>query len=273
MRKKIIIILSVVILVSGIYFCNGLFGNPVTKALVTKSAKEYVAEKYVADGYAVESVNYDFKTSSYYVDVRCADSLDKHFTLYGGFDGKIGVDTYESDVEKKWNTAGRICDEYIDAANTFLHSGKLPYKLTIAFGEIEFADGDYGEGEIVPDYAIELNSLTLDGEYGIYETGKSAGCLTVYVEDNEVSAEKLSEILLKLRETADKEKFTFRAVNCVLQYPMDENYESKEGIVEVMRFAYEDIYEEGLVERVKKADKMVKKYYDAEDELKYLGDY
>ena len=91
MRKKIIIILSVVILVSGIYFCNGLFGNPVTKALVTKSAKEYVAEKYAADGYAVESVNYDFKTSSYYVDVRCADSLDKHFTLYGGFDGKIGV--------------------------------------------------------------------------------------------------------------------------------------------------------------------------------------
>lgn len=273
MFEKITAVLSVALIIVGTFFTNVLLGNPVSKALVTEKAEIYLNENYAGEGYVIESVNYDFKATQYYVSVNKSGSLDKHFTLYSGFDGKIGFDTYESDVVDKWNTADRICNEYISIVNALFESKEFSYDFSIAFGEIEFDDDDYGEDETVPDYAIDFDSLEIDGEYDIYEMGKKAGCFTVYVEDNEVSYEKLAEILLELKENADKEKVGFRAVSCVLEYPIDENLESRGGVVEVMRFAYDDIYEKDLTERVEEADKWVKAHYDAENELKYLGGY
>ena len=272
MLKQIVAVIIAVLVMVGAYFCNGLFGNPVSKALVTKNAKEYVEEKYAADGYAVEDVRYDFKTGSYYVDVRCPDSLDKYFTLYGGFDGKIDFDTYDSAVDKKWNTASRIDGDYRKAAEAIFSAENFPYSSDITFGVLIFAESDSAVGNDAPEYAILTDSLELDGEYDIYELGKRAGCLTVYVEDDMVSAGRLSVILLRLKEAAEKEKVGFRAVNCVLQHPMDENYEREEGTVTVLDFPYDEIYERDLTARIKAADAEAKAYYAAEDELKSQGD-
>ena len=53
----------------------------------------------------------------------------------------------------------------------------------------------------------------------------------------------------------------------MLEYSQDDSGNYKHGRVEVNEFLYEDIYEEGLVERVSKAAEAAENYYyEADDE-------
>lgn len=269
MLKKIAIGFGIVVLAVCIFVCCALFGNPLSKMLVTKSAEKYISENWQDENYIIDAVEYDFKTSDYYVIVKDPDSIDNHFTVYCGLSGKVFYDTYEDSVLKKWNTAQRINGEYREAVEKLFTDGKFPYVCDIAFGEIEFTYRDYPEYEELSDYAVSTDELTLDGEYDIYDIGKKSGCLTVYVDGDEVSVEKLSEILLKLKEVADEEKVGFCAIDCVLEYPIPENGEEyKYGRVEVMDFSYDDIYEKDLVKRVEKANENAKAYYGKLDSMK-----
>ena len=116
------------------------------------------------------------------------------------------------------------------------------------------------------DYALVTNELTPDAYYDANELGKKAGKLTVYIEDDNVSAEKMAEILLGIRKCFDESGLGFYAIDCVLE-PVD-NF-STDNRVEVMEFRYADIYEEGLVERVEEADKAAKDYYYTWDSEKF----
>ena len=260
-KKKILVALGVVFGIICCYFLLGIFGNPVSKHLVTTNAKEYIQAKWPDENYSIESVQYDFKTSNYYVSVKAPDSVDNGFTLYGGLNGEITFDTYDTAVVKKWNTANRINEEYGKSVEKAFNNGKFKYSSDIAFGEIEFADSDYADE--VPEYAIYTDSLVLDADYDPYDMGKKAGCLTIYVYDNNVSAEKLAEILLDIKEYMDEEKVGFRGINCILQPPKNEDgIQDSENRVEVMRFLYEDIYADGLVDRVKVANEKAQEYYE-----------
>ena len=165
---------------------------------------------------------------------------------------------------EKWNTANRINDEYWYAVKDIVESERFPYYQNIAFGNIEFTDSDTPVGSDIPEYAIATSSLELDAEYDIYEMGKKAGHLTIYIYDNEVTIERLSEILLGIRQLFDKENISFYIIDCVLEYPRPEDDGPwKEGRVEVMNFLYEDIYEDGLKERVNESNEKAKAYYEA----------
>ncbi|MBR6531793.1 MAG: hypothetical protein IKT61_04765 [Clostridia bacterium] len=245
-----------------IWFLIAFFGNPVSEFLLKQNAKEYLAENWPDSEYIIESVGYDFKTSNYYAEVSLPGSMDNNFTIYGGFNGKISFDTYEDSVVKRRNTAGRIGDEYRETVDKVFDGGTFGYTSDISFGDIEFADSDYAEDESVPDYAIYTETLIPDAEYDVYDMGRKAGCLTVYVYDDDVSVEKLAEVLLELKVVMDNEHVGFRAVNCVLEHPKGENgVQSASERVEVIRFAYDDIYENGLPERVSKAYNSAKEYY------------
>ena len=54
-------------------------------------------------------------------------------------------------------------------------------------------------------------------------------------------------------------------IDCVLEYPKLEDGKRREERVEVMNFLYSDIYEDGMVERVRAADEAAKAYYDDQD--------
>ncbi len=258
-----------VLLAAGlVFFACAMFGNPVSEILVTKNAEKYISENWPDEGYVIEKIGYDFKTSDYYVEVKLEGSTDNHFTLYGGLNGKITFDTFDSAVKDKWNTAGRINDEYRKAVADAFGKEHFEFLCEIAFGDIAFAESDCSEEEDVPEYAISLDSLILDGEYDIYEMGKNAGCLTVYVSDDEVSAEKLAEILLAVKKLMGGEKIGFRAINCVLEHKAREGEDFSEERVEVMNFAFDDIYQEGLSERIEKADSEARAYYEKMNLLK-----
>ena len=90
----------------------------------------------------------------------------------------------------------------------------------------------------------------------------------------ELSEEKLAEILLNIKSVFDKSGVTFYAIDCVLQQsksevstPPDYTYVTPQQI-EVMDFLYSDIYEEGLVERVKKANEEAIKYNEEQNKIK-----
>ena len=262
MLKKIAIALGVMFLLVVLFFLFAFFGNPVSKMLVTKNAEKYIQKNYPDENYAIDYVAYDFKTSDYYVKAVSPDGVDRHFSLRGSWGGRITFDTYESSVADKWNTAERINDEYRKTVDKVFESKEIPYETHISFGDIQFADSDYAQDETTPDYAIPTDSLMLDAEYDIYEMGKKAGCLTLYIYDDTVSTEKLSEILLAVKELMDKEKVGFKAINCVLEYPTPEDDRPrKEGRAEVINFLYEDIHSDDLAEKVKIADEEASEYY------------
>ena len=98
--------------------------------------------------------------------------------------------------------------------------------------------------------------------YDIAEFGKKAGHLTVYIYDEDVSYERLAEILLGIKGLMDKSSVCFRAIDCVLEAPRQEDgSQTDERRVEVMEFSYSDIREKGLANRVKASDEAAKAYY------------
>lgn len=260
---------GVILVVLGVIVAFIPFGNPLSEYLVTKNAESYLDENYGNTDYYIETVNYDFKTGSYYVHIAAPDSLDKSFTLYAGTDGKISFDTYESSVLEKWNTANRINSEYFEKTRSIMERDDFPYNQHIAFGEIIFKESGVPDGEEIPDYALSTADLVLDGVYDISELGAKAGKLTVYIYDEDISVERLSEILLGIKEFLDDNGVTFYVIDCILEYPRpeDENAAPKEGRTEVMNFLYKDICQEGLTDRVRLSDLKAKEYWETQDAL------
>ena len=220
------------------------FGNPLSAFLVTKNSEIYIEENYADTDYIIEEATYDFKTGNYYVQVVSPSSPDSSFTIYADLKGNISYDTYESAVLQKWNTAGRIDDAYRADVEKMLAEAKLPCEIDFGFGEIVFRQSDAPVGEDAPIYAISTDELVLDGVYDTAEMGKRAGKLTVYFYDKNVTAEKMAEILIALKDAADSAGVGFKAVDCVLQLKQGDRE------VRVSEFMYEDIYEQGLVGRV-----------------------
>lgn len=275
MKKKILKITALVvaiILIIGVgLFANALVGNPVSKALATKSANEYLEKSFGDKGFIIEEVNYDFKTGGYYARVTSPTSIDSHFLLSFDLMGKLKYDSYD-DVTSGWNTAYRLDEDYRKSVDKVFKNNKLPYFIDISYGEIEFTSKDYAEDSSIPDYAIERESLEIDGTYDIGEMGAKAGKLTVYIDDDIVTEEKLAEILLNIKDVFDKSGVSFYIIDCVLEEPKKEM--TTDGIpeesprVEVMNFLYGDIYEDGLVERVKEANQKAIEYHAEQDKIK-----
>ena len=91
--------------------------------------------------------------------------------------------------------------------------------------------------------------------------GKEAGCLSLHVVSEEVTAECAAEIMLDIRRIFDEADIPFRAMNLTLQYPMSKDGERKEGEICVRNFNYGDIVEEGMEDRVVEAHKALEEYY------------
>ena len=268
MMKAIKILISLVV-VFVVVVLMIIHGNPISEILVNINAKAYLKENYHDTDFEIERVDYNFKTGNYYARVMSPSSADSYFTLYAGLNGKIGYDTYVNLVTERWNTANRINDEYRAAVNTVLRNPDFSYGVDIGFGDIEFANSDALAYEDTPEYAVRTESLELDMVYDINDFGSKAGHLTVYVFDEIVSYENLAEALLEIKNLMDEANVSFYIIDCILEYPRTEDMSQwNEDRVEVMGMLYDDIYEDGLVGRVKESDEKAKAYYKAQDELK-----
>ncbi len=274
MKKKFLKIMALItafILIIGFsWFANAVLGNPISKMLATNTAKKHLEETYADTDYYIERIAFNFKTGGYYARIKSPSSIDTEFTLYISMLGKLKLDTYD-DVLNGFNTASRLQQEYRDLADTIFEHPSFPYSGRIGYGTLEIhleeliANGEYYD---IPSYSINQNTLELDKIYDIRELGRQAGHLIIYVEDDTVSIEKASEMMLNIKSYFDNANIPFVAMDFTLQYMKSEDGTRPEYEVRVADFPYEDIYPEGMNDRVSEADKALKEFYEELDKEK-----
>lgn len=274
MRKRILKIAALVVAVGLIalvcVFANSLVGNPISKAIASDTAKKHIAENYADKDFEIERVTYNFKDGYYHAFVSSESSIDSDFTLVIDMWGSLRSDSYEDRVLSGWNTSERISTDYRNAVDAVLDSTSFPYNAHIGYGDIEFYPREHAENYHIPDYAMITDDLTPDAFYDVNELGAASGKLTVYIYDDTVSVDRLSEILLDIKEIFDDAGVNFYVIDCVLEYPKSENGPKQEGRVEVMDFLYSDIYEDGMPERVSASNEAANAYYAEQDAEKYI---
>lgn len=276
MKKKILktvaVIISIVLIVGVCVIANAFVGNPISKHIATNIAEKHLEEKYSDRDFKIEKVIYNLKDGNYHAFIKSPSSIDSHFTVLIDMWGNLKIDNYEDSVLTGWNTANRLGNVYREKVDEILDSQSFPYAVDIGFGDIEFIPTDYAKDPSVPDYAIIIEDLKFDGEYDINELGSKAGKLTIYINDETVSYERLAEIILDIKKIFDDANLKFYALDFVLEYSKNENGTKKEGRVEVRDFLYADIYEEDMIERVKASDKAANEYYAEQDAEKHLDE-
>ena len=270
MKKKVLkiaaFVFAIALIVGVCIFANALVGNPISKALATNTAEKHLEENYADRDFEIERVTFSFKDGYYHAFVYSPSSIDSEFNILVDMWGKLRYDTYEDRVLSGGNTADRISRDYRATVDKVLDSQAFPYNEHIGYGDFDFYPRVHLEQYSVPEYALITEDLTLDAFYDVNELGAKHGKLTIYIDDDMVSYEKMSEILLDIRRIFDDAGVKFYVIDCVLEYQKNEDSsKKKEGRVEVREFMYADIYEEGMVERVKASDEAAKAYYAEQD--------
>lgn len=269
---KIVALVVALVIIAGLcIFANALVGNPVSKWLATRTAEKHLEEVYGDTDFVIDRIGFNFKDTDYYAHIKSPSSEDSSFSLRIGMWGQLLLDTYESRVLTGNNTQNRLYMEYRALADEVLEAPDYPFTSFIAYGDLHvgFQPADV---ELPADYYPEryyiIEELVLDKKYDIRELGKKAGCMVVYVEDDEVTIERAAEVLLELKEVFDRKNVPFYSIDFVLEYPRKpEGGNTKDGRVNVEGFLYSDIYEEGLVERVRIADEKLNAYYEEQDRI------
>ena len=280
MKKRILkiaaFVFAIALIVGVGVFANALVGNPISKAMATNTAEKHIEENYADKDFEIERVTFSFKDGYYHAFIYSPSSIDSNFTILVDMWGKLRYDTYEDRVLSGGNTADRISRDYRAVVDKVLDSQAFPYNEHIGYGDFDFYPRVHLEEYSVPEYALITEDLTLDAFYDVNELGAKHGKLTIYIDDDTVSYERLSEILLDIRRIFDDSGVKFYVIDCVLEYQKNEDSSKKqEGRVEVREFLYADIYEDGMVERVKASDEAANAYYDEQDaeKLKEIQEY
>ena len=274
MKKKLLkigaAILAVALIVGVALFANSLVGNPLSKALAQNTAEKHMKEIYGNTDYELGEVAYSFKDGYYHAHISSPSSIDTNFELLINGFGKLRYDNYDYTVKSGWSTAERLMTDYHNTIDTMFSSSSFPYNAYIGYGELVFAAPETQDMPSIPDYAILSSELTLDAYYNISELGARAGKLTLYIEEQTVSTERLAEILLGIRKCFDEAGVGFYVIDCVLEYSRDATEYAEVERVEVMDFLYSDIYEEGLTDRVEASNQAAQIYYSAQDAEKLV---
>lgn len=264
--KRVALALALGLIIAVCWFANALNGNPISQMLAEHSADRYLSENFPDTDYYIEKVGYSFKTANYYAQVRSETSIDTQFTLYIDMWGSVYWDTYDS-MRSGSITARRLDQEYRALTDQIFESPSYPYKSDtisdIYFGTLEIYPReaiDDPNATDIPDWSLVQEELILDKLYDIRELGAQAGHLIVYVDTDTLTAENAAGILLEIRKIFDEAGIPFRAIDLTLRYPRTTEGVTSEDYFGMEWFDYEDIYAEGLVERVAEADAALKAY-------------
>lgn len=276
--KKYIRIIGIVLLIALIavliWFGNAMMGNPVSHALASKAAKAYLSDRFSDTDYEMERITYSFKDGRYHAFMVSPTSIDGDFSVCFSMMGEYCYDTYDS-VLDGWNTAQRLNSEYRKLTDTILNDPALPYDNTqvysIMFGELEIYPKEFIDDPNVhdiPDYSLVQDDLELNNIYDIKELGAKAGHLVLYVDNDIISVEEAARIMLDFRSMFDEADIPFYAMDFVLRHPRAEDGTSDDEEIRINDFLYQNIYEEGLTDRIETAIEETAAHYAMLDQMK-----
>lgn len=254
--KRVAALVVAVALTAGLCAMgNAFLGNPLSRMLAERAAENYLAGKFPEGGYEVENVWFDSKRGHYGIVVHKSGSQDVYFTVDTDMKGNFHHDTYDH-VLTGWNTAHRLESEYETLADSALLRLNLTYSRAYVSSSLEFEHRQWKDDPYAFQYFLNGEALVPDGAYEIETVGALVGKVSVSVEDAEVSAERAAQILLESRRLMDEAGVPFHSIDLTLRYPRPENAMEprKEGQIRIEGFLYEDIYADGLAERVMEVD-------------------
>lgn len=267
---KLAAFLVALVLLAGLgWLANGLVGNPVSKLLAKRTAEKRLEEVYGDTDFYIDSVSYSFKDGGYYAHIKSPTSIDSDFGFRITMGGELKWDDYETSVLSGWNTWQRLDREYRELTDKVFASRQFPFESDICFGGLDklLPDQDVDEPEV--ELPEPREALVVDKEYDIQKLGKQYGELTVYIQDEEVTAERAAEMLLELKELMDARGATFYIIDFVLEKPKPEEdgdwSKRSDERVQMLNFRYDDICEEGLVERIGAANEAALAHFAALD--------
>lgn len=254
-NKKALKILAAVVALALVGFilvlANGLIGNPVSGALAAHTAKAHVIEKYPDMDLQLSDPTFSFKINGYYVQAQSPTSIDTHFTMTMNPLGKLTNDDYARRVVGLWNTRSRLDGQYNQQVEAVVDAEGFPYPGYIKFGGLQSERDD----DLVPDQEVDMLKM-----------GKAYGELTLYIEDETITAQRASEILLDIKSIMDESGVGFVGASLSLIKPRIDDQPNPDGSsFSVAMFPYEDIYEEGLVQRLTTAADELQAYYAQQD--------
>ncbi|MBR5520555.1 MAG: hypothetical protein IKU54_01015 [Oscillospiraceae bacterium] len=268
--KYIAVILLTLILGIGLYFYIGFFGNPISKVLANHSAEKYMAENY--PNCYIENVGYNFKDGRYFANIQKEESIDTNFFVYFDWLGNVTYDAYESYVTKGHNTVNRMFMEYRALLDEIITPDSVDFTIDILYGDIltEYYGKDTSILPADEITSMPMEEVVVDKQYDYTELGYKYGYVCLYACDEDVSVERACEILLDVKEKLDKNNIGFKYIDFVLQKPRqaDGMLNQDESRVHVNYFNWDDIYEEGLWERVQTAHDLLTEYYAEMDAQK-----
>ena len=269
MKKRILKIaafLLAAILIYGVAsFANSLVGNPISKMMARRTAEKHLAVQYPDTDYAVDEARYNFKFGEYFVYIVSPSSMDGNFTLRVSMLGRLINDDYAERVEGHRNVANRLFSEYRKMVDGVLQSYAYPYTVDMGYGDLEF---EHEAGEEALEGALKMTDLVNDRIYNVGKIGTTNGELVLYIDSDTVTYEKAAEILLKTKELMDGAGVGFRSVHLVLRYPPyneEESYKRPEGEIDLRKFLYTDIYEDGIMERIVQCAEDTQDYYNRQN--------
>ena len=196
--------------------------------------------------------------------------IGRYFDIQKGeilIDG-VNILDIDTDVLRGAITARRLEQEYRDLTDQIFDNPSFPYPSDIGYGTLEIYPQealDDPQVNDIPDYALVQQDLVLDQIYDIRELGRQAGHLIVYVESDTISFELAAQIMMGICAEFDKANIPFRTMDFVLQLPLPEEGPRPDEEVRVKNFRYEDIYGEGLIDRIKAAHDALEAYYAQQD--------
>ena len=123
------------------------------------------------------------------------------------------------------------------------------------------------ETAVAPGLTVQEN-LELNKVYDIKEMGARAGHLILYVDNDIISVEEAARIMLDFRSMFDEADIPFYAMDFVLRHPRTEDGKSDDEEIRINDFLYQDIYEEGLADRIEIAIEQTAAYYAMLDQMK-----
>lgn len=258
--KTILILVLCTFMATLVWIANGFLGNPVSAILARSALKQYMEQTYSHLDLQTERFGFDFKSGGYFAYVVSKSSRDTAFYIDMDMLGHVTYDSFDTWVTSKMNTEHRVEEQYRQLVKSVLDSSGFPYLSDIKGGTLEFAqDWEWGDKRD-HSYAIPRDELVMDKEYSLGEIrdlGARAGILTIYVQEDTVTAERAAEIMLHIKELFDAQDVPFYRMDFVLQYPKPEDDSPwPEGDVRA-ELVYDDIYEEGLTERIQNSHEAI----------------
>lgn len=254
------------LIIAILIFANGLVGNPVSYFIVKHNAQKLLDENYAAEGYVLESVNYNFKFGNYYVNFVKPGSEDGQFFVSFNLSGARSARNFDISEQISGNVRRRLEMSYREQVDSVFKSPFYPYSGD-TYGRLIFEPFSYeGSSDGAYDFSLPMSILVPDRLYDIADLGEKAGLLTIYVNTGEPSPEKAAEVMLTIDSLMKQGGVTFFAISLTLVNP------GGDYIVE--NFHRGDIYENGLLERIKEKGMTGEEYYakkEAEEEAQKMA--